>query len=87
MIFWLIRLINFATSAFELFLVVYVVTTLIFAPWHPVRRALARFFEPILAPIRRHVPTVGIFDFSPLVLILLVEVVRNVLIQVLLVFV
>ncbi len=87
MISFLIRLVNFLASAFDLFLIVYVVTTFFMAPWHPVRQTLARFFEPLLAPIRRHVPPVGMFDFSPLVLILIVEILRSVFVRVLLVFV
>jgi uncharacterized protein YggT (Ycf19 family) len=35
--------------------------------------------EPLLTPIRRNVPTVGMFDFSPLVLIILVQIFATIL--------
>ncbi len=37
--------------------------------------------EPILAPLRRILPTFGMFDFSPLVAIIILQVVRSVLIK------
>lgn len=42
-------------------------------PFHPIRRGVDNIVEPMLAPIRRIVPAVGMFDFSPLVLILLIQ--------------
>jgi YggT family protein len=44
------------------------------SPYHPVRNALDRVIHPLLVPIRRVVPLVGMFDLSPLVLIILVEI-------------
>ena len=45
----------------------------------PVAQWLARVSEPLLAPLRRIVPTVGGIDFSPLVLLVLVQVASMVL--------
>jgi YggT family protein len=42
-------------------------------PYHPVRAFIDRLVEPLLAPIRRWVPLVGMMDFSPVILILLVQ--------------
>ncbi|MCY4365465.1 MAG: YggT family protein [Chloroflexi bacterium] len=39
--------------------------------------------EPILAPIRRVLPTFGMIDFSPLVAILLLTVIQRILMAVL----
>ena len=36
---------------------------------------LHRITEPILAPLRRIIPRVGMFDFSPLVAIILIQVI------------
>jgi YggT family protein len=52
-------------------------------PYHPVREALDRIVEPFLDPIRRMVPTAGMFDFSPLILILAVEFFSRILIAIL----
>ena len=37
--------------------------------------------EPILGPLRRILPTFGMFDFSPLVAIIILQVVRSILIK------
>jgi YggT family protein len=48
-------------------------------PYHPVRQALDNLVRPLLDPIRRIVPPVGMLDFSPLVLIILIQIVSNIL--------
>lgn len=49
------------------------------------RNALMRLIEPLLSPIRRIIPPLGMFDFSPLVLLLglefLSEVIRMILVK------
>jgi YggT family protein len=52
-------------------------------PYHPFRLAVHRLVEPMLAPIRRLVPPVGMIDFSPMILILLVQVIEVVLVNLL----
>ena len=42
---------------------------------------MGQITEPILAPLRRILPTFGMFDFSPLVAIIILQVVRSVLIK------
>jgi len=46
-------------------------------PYHPVRQGVDNLVRPLLDPIRRVVPPVGMLDFSPLVLIILIQVVSN----------
>jgi YggT family protein len=50
------------------------------SPYHPVRETLDRIVNPILAPIRRIVPLMGMMDLSPLILIILVEILAKILI-------
>jgi YggT family protein len=50
-------------------------------PFHPLRRTLDGIVEPMLAPIRKVLPTIGMFDFSPLVLIILIEVIESLLVR------
>ena len=52
-------------------------------PNHLVRNTLDRVIHPLLAPIRRVVPLVGMFDLSPLILIILVEILSYALISIL----
>ena len=42
-------------------------------------RALYNLTEPVLAPFRQIIPTVGSFDISPIVAILVIQVVGSVL--------
>jgi YggT family protein len=49
------------------------------SPYHPVRQAIDHLIEPLLAPIRRILPQTGALDFSPLILIILVQIVARLL--------
>jgi len=49
-------------------------------PYHPLRRTLDSVVNPLLAPIRRILPPVGMLDFSPMVLLVLVWVAERVLV-------
>lgn len=43
---------------------------------HGLMNILYQVTEPILAPIRRTIPALGIFDISPIVAILIIKVLR-----------
>lgn len=55
----------------------------ILPPYHPVREALGRILQPLYAPIRRILPTMGMMDFSPIVLLLLLQVLERLIISLL----
>ena len=42
-------------------------------PYNPIVRFLDRVTEPLLAPLRRHLPSLGNIDISPLVAMFLIE--------------
>jgi len=48
-------------------------------PFHPVRATVNRIVEPVLNPIRRILPQTGMVDFSPLVAIILIQVIEFIL--------
>ena len=77
----LVKIINIISQFIILLVIVKVVLSYFMAPYHPVRRTLDNLVEPMLAPIRRVVPLIGMFDFSPLVLIILVQVLSSVFIR------
>lgn len=52
-------------------------------PYHPIIRLLDQITEPILAPIRKILPATGGFDFSPIIAIVLLELIRRLLFSVL----
>ena len=49
-------------------------------PYHPVRQSVDSLVRPLLDPIRRIMPPTGMFDFSPIVLLILIQVVTNILV-------
>jgi len=79
----LIQLINYLQFILVLVVLVSVILSYFMDPYHPVRRFLDRIVEPMLAPIRRVVPLIGMLDFSPLVLIILIQLIGNLLIRLL----
>jgi len=79
MIILLIQLINLLGRAIPLLVIVYIILTYILDVYHPLRQTFARLVEPMLAPIRRVVPLIGMFDLSPIVLILLVQLLASIL--------
>ena len=56
-----------------------IVISYILDPFHPVRRILDAIVQPLLAPIRRFMPQTGMFDFSPIVLLILVQLIGSAL--------
>jgi YggT family protein len=79
MIVFLLQIINFLSLAFSLLLIAYVVLSYFMDPYHPVRHTVNRIVNPILAPIRRIMPQTGMMDFSPLVAIILVQILEYIL--------
>jgi len=77
----LVRLINILSQFFIILVIVKIILSYFMDPYHPLRRTLDNLVEPLLAPIRRVVPLIGMFDFSPLILIILVQVLSSVLIS------
>jgi len=51
--------------------------------YNPMVRFIYNATEPVLAPFRRLLPTVGGIDFSPILAFLVLDFVRRVLIQLL----
>lgn len=47
-------------------------------PFHPFRQSVDRLVDPLLRPIRQVIPTIGGFDFSPIILLILVEVIATI---------
>jgi YggT family protein len=48
-------------------------------PYHPVRRTLDRIVNPFLDPIRRFIPPIANLDFSPIVLIILLQILDTII--------
>jgi YggT family protein len=51
------------------------------SPENPVARIVYEITEPVLAPLRRIVPRIGMIDITPIVAILLMQVIESVLVS------
>jgi len=50
---------------------------------HPVFRFIGEITEPLLTPFRRLIPSVGGIDFSPIIALMAVELVRRIILSLL----
>jgi YggT family protein len=80
---YLILFINAISQLLVLLVIVSVILSYFMDPYHPIRRSIDSVVEPMLAPIRRIVPLMGMIDFSPFILILLIQLLRNLLVRIL----
>jgi YggT family protein len=79
-IFWLI---NFVIQIITLLVIMQVFISYFLSPYHPLRLNVDRIVEPMLRPIRKIVPPVGMLDFSPLVLLILVQLAGKIIVTLL----
>ncbi len=49
------------------------------SPYHPVVRFLYRVTEPVLRPVRRIIPPIYGIDFSPVIVIFVIYLIKNIL--------
>jgi len=80
----IITIISIVSQLLVLLVFISVILSYFMDPYHPIRRGVDNIVQPMLAPIRRVVPTLGMLDFSPLVLILLIQLVKSLIISLLL---
>jgi YggT family protein len=80
----LVLFINSLAQLLVLLVIVSVILSYFMDPYHPIRRGIDSVVQPMLDPIRRVVPLIGMLDLSPLILIILIQVVANLLIRLLL---
>ena len=78
----LVSIINTLANLFVIIIIINSALSYFLPPFHPVRSALDRIIEPLLTPIRRVVPPLGMIDLSPLILIILIEILASVLIRI-----
>ena len=72
--------INALSQALVLIVFLSAILSFFMDPYHPIRRGVDNLVQPLLDPIRRIIPPVGGLDFSPLVLILLIQFIARIII-------
>ena len=80
----LIVLIRTISQILTLLIIADALLSFILAPYHPVRATLGRILQPIYAPIRKILPSTGMIDFTPLIVLILIQVIEAILISILL---
>lgn len=76
---FLANLIHRIIQLFILVVIVQAVLSFILAPYHPIRQKVDLIINPFLQPIRRVLPPIANLDFSPLVLIILLQLLDQIL--------
>ena len=79
----LIRLINFLGSLLVLLIILHIALSYFVDPYNRVRQTIDRIVAPMLNPIRKVVPLIGMFDISPIILMLLIYAVQSALVNLL----
>jgi YggT family protein len=64
-------------------IVVDVLLSFFMDPFHPLRVFLDKIVNPLLAPIRKFVPPIQSIDFSPLILLILLQILETIIISLL----
>jgi YggT family protein len=77
----LIWFINILVQLVTIIVIIHVFLSYFFSPFHPVRVAINNIVEPMLRPIRNFLPSTGMLDFSPIILIILTQVIGRILIS------
>jgi YggT family protein len=78
----LITVIRYVANILTLIVFIDILVSYFLSPYHSIRRILDTIVRPMLDPIRRIMPRTGMIDFSPLVLIILIQVVEVIIIRI-----
>ncbi|HEX2980021.1 MAG TPA: YggT family protein [Anaerolineaceae bacterium] len=81
MAFILIRIIDVLATLLIILIFAQVILSYFMSPYHRIRYTVDRIVDPMLTPIRRVVRPIGGFDLSPLILLILIQVVEAILKQ------
>lgn len=74
-----ISFINAIITVLTFTVIIYTLLRFFMDPYHPLINALAQVIEPMLMPIRKNVPPMGGFDFSPLIFIILLQILGSII--------
>lgn len=80
----IVQIINIIAQVLSLLVLAHVILSYFMSPFHPIRQTIDSIVNPLLNPIRKVIPLVGMLDFSPIVLLILIQVLANVLTSLLL---
>jgi YggT family protein len=76
-----IYFINLLAQVITILVIAKVILSYFMSPYHPIRETIDRMVNPLLEPIRRVMPSTGMIDFSPLILLVLMQLLRRFLVS------
>lgn len=79
---FLVVLVRVAANVLSLLVIASVLLSYFMSPYHPVRRTIDQIVEPLISPIRNRMPRIGMFDFSPIVLLIVIQLLEFLLISI-----
>lgn len=65
---------------FSIVVFAYIILGYFVSPYDSIMEFLRRIIEPMLAPIRKVIPPIGGLDFSPVVLIIIIQLIGKLLV-------
>ena len=77
------RIVNLIVQLITLVVIVKVFLSYFMSPYHPLRYNLDRIVDPLLYPIRKIVPSVGMLDLSPIILIVVIQILGRIVVSLL----
>jgi len=80
---FLIRVINIAIQLITLAVIIKVFLSYFMSPYHPIRLFVDRIMDPLLYPIRKYIPPIGMLDLSPIILIVIIQIIGRIVISLL----
>ncbi len=80
------NLVDIIAKLLSFLVIVHVILSYFMSPYHPIRRTISGIIEPILSKIRRFLPSIQGIDFSPFILILIIQLAEIILINILRLF-
>lgn len=79
----IIQIVNYIFWVLSILVVAEVILSYFMSPYHPVRSFIGKIVGPMLNPIRRIVPPIANLDFSPLILLLLLQLAERLIVSIL----
>lgn len=70
-------MVSIIAGLFTLLIISDVLVSYFLQPYHPLRENLDKIVQPMLEIIRQYLPGNWTIDFSPIILLLIIEVLRN----------
>ena len=75
--------VNFIVLVISLLVIGKILLSYFVAPYQPVRLFIDRIVDPLLRPIQRIIPPIGGLDISPIILLIIVQLLGRIVVSIL----